>query len=303
MGISEFLQSPEILTAAPGMQPDDLRALILTKAREWFAGHADDTAALARNYAAFGLPHDPAFIRDASDQVALHYFDKLLPLCGTPREYHEFLSRHTDCADAIAQLRECADRRQPALLAGFHFGAIELIAPVLAMHHLPITPVLRFRAAHFSGLAHQRARDMAISGLFGSIAFIEIGKPGTAAALEMSAVLRRNEFLITMIDEKTEYSRKTKLFNREVWGGAGIDRLLKFTPAPVRVFAPAMVRNTDRYRLELSELAADPPDGLVDAAYDRIRDTVRAHPEQWYFLHEEVPWYAAPVAPRKKAGA
>jgi hypothetical protein len=58
MGISEFLQSPEILNAAPGMQAEVLRALILTKTREWFAGHPHDAAALANNYAAFGLPHD-----------------------------------------------------------------------------------------------------------------------------------------------------------------------------------------------------------------------------------------------------
>jgi lauroyl/myristoyl acyltransferase len=178
-----------------------------------------------------------------------------------------------------------------------------LIVPVLAIHHLPITPVLRFRSVHFSGLAHQRARDMAISGLFGSIGFIEIGKPGTAAALEMSAVLRRNEFLITMVDEKTEYSRKTKLFEREVWGGAGIDRLLAFTPGPVRVFTPAMVRIADRFRLELSEIPTDPPNRLIDLVYDRIHQTVRAHPEQWYFLHEEVPFHTTPSATHEKAGA
>jgi lauroyl/myristoyl acyltransferase len=303
MGISEFLQSPEILTAVPGMQADVLRALILTKACEWFAGHPHDAATLTHNYAAFGLPHDPAFIRDACDQVALHYFEKLLPLCGTPRDYHDFLSRHTDCADAIARLKECADRRQPVLLTGFHFGAVELIVPVLAMHHLPVTPALRFRTVHFSEMAHQRAREMARSGLFGSIGFIEIGKPGTAAALEMSAVLRRCEFLITMVDEKTEYSRKTKLFDREVWGGAGIDRLLEFTPGPVRVFAPAMVRDADRFRLELSEIPADPPDRLIDLVYDRIHQTVRAHPEQWYFLHEEVPFHTAPSVAAMKAGA
>jgi hypothetical protein len=288
MGLSEFLQSPELLRFARTARPGAFREKLVARAHEWFSGHPEEREALRSNCRTLGLSDAPAALDILQHHLALHYYEKLLPLCGTPAAYHEYMQSHVDAEEAVSGIRRHLTKDKAVLLVGSHFGAVELIVPVLAMHRIPVTPVLRFRSDEFSRAAHDRAAQMAASGLFSSVNFIEIGKPDTPAALAMSAVLRRREVLLTMVDEKTEYSTPVSLLGRRVWGGAGIDRLLKFTPAPTTVQTVFMVRDGEKYRLESHEVSADA--AMVQRIFSMIEQMVLMHPEQWYFLHEEIPF-------------
>jgi lauroyl/myristoyl acyltransferase len=206
----------------------------------------------------------------------------------TPQQLAAFLAENVVVADGdIEGLRAAIDTGRGVLLATCHFGAVELIGPALMIRGLPVTGVLRFATDAFSRVVQGRAAELAASGLFGRARFIEIGRPGVAAAVEMAAVLRRREVLLAVFDEETDYSIPVHLLGAQVRGGAGLDRLLRFVNAPVSAMTAFMVRNGDgTYRLAVDAA----PDGSVQGMFGRLEAAVREHPEQWYFLHEEVPF-------------
>lgn len=157
------------------------------------------------------------------------------------------------------------------------------------MHKLPVTGVLRFATEQLSESVALKAQQLFASKDFGLARFIEIGKPGTIAAMEMAAVLRRAEVLLAVFDEETEYSKPIALLGRQVKGGAGLHRILKFVNAPVRVVCACMVRiGESSYRLDACEL---PDNGApVEGMYAHLEKVLADHLEQWYFLHEEIPF-------------
>ncbi len=80
------------------------------------------------------------------------------------------------------------------------------------------------------------------------------------------------------------------LFNKKIWGGAGLDRLLRFCNSPVAVFNAWMVRtNQDAYMLQVTEVEGAAEE-VVQNMYENLEDVVGDNLEQWYFLHEEIPF-------------
>ena len=111
-----------------------------------------------------------------------------------PDFYFNFLQNQINYQDICGKLKNSIDAGKGVLLAIAHFGAIEFLAPVLATTKLPLNVVLRFSTEQFSRIAHERALALEKSGFFGPIRFIEIGRPGTSAALEMAAALRKKRY-------------------------------------------------------------------------------------------------------------
>ncbi|MBD3317756.1 MAG: hypothetical protein GF344_18365 [Chitinivibrionales bacterium] len=290
MSLSAYLQSPDNLAASRGKEPSEVKADFLRLGAAWFRDHPRESERIARNLHNLGLTADDEILERIREHIVLHYYEKLLPLCGDPAYFHRFLSRNVDADSAVETLSQSIRNGKGVLLAVPHFGAVEFLAPVSAMHKLPISAVLRFKTAELSRLAHQQVRHMAESGLFSEIKFVEIGKPGTNAALDMAAVLRRGEILLSVFDEKTEYSVPVQLLGRTVWGGAGLHKLLKFAGASVDVYAAFMLRKEDvRYTLQLHPV--DPQtDNPIQRLYNELERKLHEHPEQWYFLHEEIPF-------------
>ncbi|NLD99333.1 MAG: hypothetical protein GX640_05615, partial [Fibrobacter sp.] len=197
---------------------------------------------------------------------------------------------HIDYQDALAQLNESILNQRGILLAISHFGAVEFLTPGLASFKLPLNTVLRFTSEQFSRIAEERAKTLQTSGLFGPIRFIEIGKPGTSIALEMAAALRRKEILISVFDERTDYSKPVTLFGKQVSGGAGLDKLIAFANVPVDVYTAFMIRlENDRYQLKLNKINTEDKN-IIQQMYNNLQNIISSHCEQWYFLHEEIPF-------------
>lgn len=292
MSLSSRLQSPQILESVPGMEPASLKALLLGKGAEWYEENPREQCLIRDNLGYLDLPagHDTCSM--VQEHVALHYYEKLLPLCGGPASYARFLREHVDADRATVMLSEVAGSGSGVLLAVAHFGAVEFIVPELARRRLPVNAALRFTTEQFSEVAHARVEEMARSGDFGPIRLIEIGRPGTRAALDMAAALRRGELLVSVFDERTDYSKPVRLFGTQVWGGAGLDKLLTFAQSHARVFTAFMLRTgMDAYGLVLN--AVDTKGGNpVQEMFCHLEEQVRNHVEQWYFLHEPIPFVA-----------
>jgi len=288
VSLSSTLQK-RIFRLGPSAGRDTLKREAHACTDRWYRDNPSERESIRRNLAVFGLEHGDRTVDAVVHHIALHYYEKMIPLYGTPADYASYL-RETAVVSAAAQrLAAVQAEGRACLLAVSHFGAVELITPSLALHGLDVSAALRFTTQQLSDAALRQARAFHDSGLFGQVQFVEVGKPGVPAALEMAAVVRRGGLLVSVCDERTDYSIPVILRGRRVWGGAGLDRLVRFARAPYRLFAAFMVRTGDeRYRLELTEVDDGSP-APVQALFDALGAVVERYPEQWYFLHEDPP--------------
>jgi len=288
VSLSSHIQE-RLLTLDRGTGTAALKRLVLASGAEWYRDNPAERARLRDNLTAFGLPGDERMVDAAASNVMLHYYEKLLPLFCAPDAYASYLREHVSAGDALAALAEAHRAGTASLVAVSHFGAVELVTPTLALHGLPVSAVLRFTTPQLSEAAAEQARRFADSGRFAPVRFIEVGKPGVVAAMEMAAVVRRGGVLVSVFDERTEYSVPVSLLGRAVWGGAGLDRLMRLAGGRQRLCAAFMERTGDEtYRLTTQEITGT--DTPVQALVERLERMVRSHPEQWYFLHEKIPF-------------
>ena len=289
MSLSKYLQSKEIIQAISGKSPHEARSLVLEKGIDRLSKHPEEGELIKRNLLRFKIAFDSELIARIQEHIVLHYYEKILPLCGDPECYYNFLKENVDVTE-IDILKEATDKGNGILITVAHFGGVELVVPTLSMFKFPIHPVLRFTTEQFSKVAHKHAKDMEASGFFGPINFIEIGRKGTMAALDMAAVLRKRGMLVSVFDEETEYSIPVKLFGMEILGGAGLDRLLRFTNTPVALFNAFMIRtDVNKYQLKFVEIEVT-KENPIQRMFNNLEKIVKENLEQWYFLHEEIPF-------------
>jgi lauroyl/myristoyl acyltransferase len=287
MSLSKYIQQKEFLLSLQNAGPDALRQSVMNRGVEWFSAHSDEGMQIEKNLSGLGIAFDEGLIDRIQQHILLHYYEKLLPLCAEPASYHRFITDHVDTSQAIHIINSLSAAGKSIILATAHFGGVELIAPSLSIQKLPVSAAVRFTTLQFSSLIQSLAQKLSASTLFGQIRFIEIGNPNTAAAMEMAGALRRKDLLITIFDEKTEYSVPATLFGKKIWAGAGLDRLMKFSGVPCALCAAFMVRTSDdSYQLILDEV----PGSDMQALYSNLEIQLKKHLEQWYFLHEEIPF-------------
>jgi|WetSurMetagenome_2_1015567.scaffolds.fasta_scaffold00130_31 lauroyl/myristoyl acyltransferase len=289
MKLSGFLQSPDLLESLPRKTREELRGIVLTKGRQWFDSFPEESMAIARNLRGFSISPTRTLVQDIQNNVLLHYYEKLLPLCHSPAEFHRYLTERFVFPPEMEALEKDAREGAGAVVAVCHFGAVECIPPALAARGIPVYGALRFSTPGLAQAARARAADMAASGRFAPVDFIEIGGGG-AAALDMAAVLRRGGVLLAVFDEKTPYSVPVTLLRRKVWGGAGLDRIVRLAKPGAKVYtAFAERKDGETYGLRLHRLDADDA-SLVQSMYDDLEPLVTGLCSQWYFLHEEIPF-------------
>jgi len=290
VSLSGYLQNAEIMKTIQGKDHHFLKDIILERGRRWYAEHPEEVEIIDNNIAAFGLKGGNNLAEQVKEHILLHYYEKLIGICYAADKFAAYLDQSVTDDGSIEKLQSILSGPSGVLLLISHFGAVELITPFISRHALPITSALRFTTEQFSSLARKRAKELEESGKFGPIGFIEVGKPKTAAALDMAAVIRRGEILTTVCDEETDYSIPVLLFNKKVYGGAGVDRLIKFSRAPLEVVTASMVRTgDDSYRFVVDHINKD-SDEPIQNIFNSLEKALTVNPEQWYFLHEEVPF-------------
>src|SRR5690554_1272679 len=100
--------------------------------------------------------------------------------------------------------------------------------------------------------------------------------------------LKRKKIIFSIFDEKTEYSKPVTIFGKKVSGGAGLDRIARFANTPTDIFTAFMTRNENgTYTLDLKKIEHQ---NSVQKMFDELETIVKEITEQWYFLHEEIPF-------------
>ena len=288
MSLSKTLQSPDILSTIVGKSFDEMKDILMVQGSQYYADNPHEGEMIRQNLASFGLPSDTDTVKRVQEHVIYHYVEKILPLAGTPGQLAEFIEKRIDFSQAKDLLAN-ALQKGSVLIAVSHFGGVESIVTTLAYLNFPITPVLKFTTKTFSDKLQGYAKLMEESGLFAPINFIEIGKPEAQSALLMAKILNKKEILFTAFDEETPHSNPIKLFNRNVLGGAGLDKLLKFAKENVSVFNAFMIRINGNYKLHIMSVDSK-GENPIQQMYDNLQSVLEKHFEQWYFLHEEIPF-------------
>jgi lauroyl/myristoyl acyltransferase len=289
MSLSKYIQTalmPEIRSISSG----DLQQRVLDLGRKWFSDNHEESALIVTNCQKLGVDVTDERIQAIKDNILLHYYEKLLPFTGTLDSYYDFIKTMIDGEETVEKLKASISKGAGVLLASAHFGAIEFTVPYLATHFLPMNVLMKFSTEALSKTAHDMANRFFENGHFGQIKFIELGKPGTSAAMDMAAVLRKKEILLTVFDEKTDYSIPVKLFGKKVWGGAGLHKIITYTARNIALYSIFMIRQKDgRYKLSANEINAESPDAMQQI-YQTLESVLSQHFEQWYFLHEDLPF-------------
>ncbi len=289
MSLSKTLQSKEILSEIQGKDFTYIKERCTEIGMAWFDENPDEAILIRENLKGLGLPVTEEVVQAIKQHIIYHYAEKILPLAGSPKDFADFIDANVDTEEAERLIAEAATKGG-VLVATPHFGGVELVVPTIAKMKQKVNAVMRFSTPELSEKAQSYAKQMAAGGDFEEISFIEIGKPGVSSAMEMAAALRRSEVLFTVFDEETEHSATVDLFGKKVLGGAGLDKLLRFAGADVTLFTVFMTRTGDEtFKMVLKpiDLSAENP---VQQMFVTLEAALEKNLEQWYFLHEEVPF-------------
>ncbi len=289
MSLSKTLQSPEVLKNIQGKSLGEIKESFLAIGETWYQEHSDEEELIRENLTSLNLKNDQETVDAVKAHIVYHYAEKILPHAGTSEEFAKFIDSNVDTTEAKELITE-AKKNGGVLIATPHFGGTELVVPSISRMGFNANAVLKFSTQNLSDKAHQFVDKMAASGEFAPISFIELGKPGSNGALEMAGVLRREEVLFTVFDEETGYSVPAELFGKTVEGGAGLDKLLKFAGASATAFNVFMIRTgEDSYKMKLIKIDFESTNPIQDM-YNNLQEILEDHVEQWYFLHEEIPF-------------
>jgi lauroyl/myristoyl acyltransferase len=286
MSLSKTLQSPDIISSIKGKTIEEIKDILGIHGRKYYADNPQETETIRYNLASFGFPSDSDTVKNVQKHIIYHYAEKILPLAGAPAQLADFVEKRIDFLQAKDMVSN-ALQKGSVLITVSHFGGVESIVATLSYLKFTINPVLKFTTQSFSQSLRSIAVKMEESGLFAPINFIELGKPGTQNALSMARVLDKKEILFTAFDEDTPHSKPVKLFNRNILGGTGLERLLKFAHGNVSVFSAFMIREGERYRLQLFPVD-NITETLTQQMFDNLQSVLEKHFEQWYFLHEKI---------------
>lgn len=274
----------------PDLSLEKLKDHILSKGRQWYDSNPLESETIKKNCLEFGLDCDAQRLKNIQHHILLHYYEKLIPFTMTPHRYAEYLKTRMTLANEISFIKESLSQKKGVLLAVCHFGAVELIGPRLACEGIPFTGTLKFATAGLSNAAKSAAQNLSKTGLFAEIQFIEVGSTTSASPLEMAAVLRRGELLMSVFDELTRYSTEVTLFGKKVLGGAGLQKLVSFMHGEITVcIAFAVRRENETYTLHVASL--DTRDkSIIQTMYRSFETITAGQLDQWYFLHEGIPF-------------
>ncbi|MDR0304056.1 MAG: hypothetical protein LBH98_04705 [Chitinispirillales bacterium] len=288
MSLSKTLQSPEIFLQTAGKSFDEIKKILTVKGGEYYTQNPQESELIKNNLLSFGLPCDAKTVKKVQENIIYHYVEKIFPFTGTPAQLAEFIEKRIDFFDA-RNLISAALKNGSVLIATPHFAGVECITPTIAYMKFLVNAVLKFKTQNLSDKSHNFAKSMEESGLFAPINFIELGKPGSQGALLMANALKKKEVLFSVFDEETPYSKPVKLFGKNVLGGAGLDKILKFVDDNFSVFTVFMIRNGENYEMKLLPIDVK-SENPIQKMYENLEKVLEKNFVQWYFLHEEIPF-------------
>ncbi len=214
---------------------------------------------------------DKTFIK----RIARHIGRGFMVLFYT-KDYHAGLSGVEMAPDAFAQIKAAQAAGQPVIIVSGHFGEWEAIRVMLARAGLPSASI--YREAGNPIFERHFAEAMAVGGA----GLFQTGLKGTRKMLKH---LRAGGIITILLDQRVDDGVPLDFLGKPALSSPIIPELAVKTGA-LLVPAYAPLRADGRV-----EIIVDPPIphgdplDMLQAVNDSLSAQIRAHPEQWYWLH------------------
>jgi lauroyl/myristoyl acyltransferase len=278
IGLSELLQTvfPDIVGRA---SPKTARDLMLAAGSIYYAINTGERKRIEQNVGDLLGPGEKAEAtkRRVFGQILEHYFEKLL-VANRSRAFVEDFVRSRVRVDGLDALDLALEGGRGAIAVTTHWGAVELIPPVLAERGYPLSVVLEAKTP--------RLRAALERVVVGRDVELIIASRGDRVLERIFSSLARGRILVTQADEVDAWRRRPsktiKLFGKSLYFDHSLDFIAKRAQAPA-VGLACRREESFHYCLSCELLAADP--STVDVATASLRfwerRTLEA-PEQWY---------------------
>jgi Kdo2-lipid IVA lauroyltransferase/acyltransferase len=277
-GLSELLQTvfPDIVGRA---SPRASRDLMLAAGSIYFALNTDERKRIEKSVGDLLGPGERAEAtkRAVFGQILEHYFEKLLVANRSRAFVADFVHSRVRVGDLTA-LDRALEGGRGVIAVTTHWGAVELIPPILAERGYPLSVVLEAKTPRLRASLERLA--------VGRDAELIIASRGDRVLERILSALARGRVLVTQVDEvdawRRRASRTIRLFGKSLYFDHSLDFIAKRAMAPA-VGLACRREGGFRYDLSCELLAADP--SSVDVAKASLgfweRRTLEA-PEQWY---------------------
>lgn len=170
------------------------------------------------------------------------------------------------------------NKDNPVLMYTAHLANWELIPRALLLHDFPICAIYR--------KANNQMVDKLISDLRSNFAVRMIAK-GKAGAKQIIAALQNNENVAMLVDQKMNDGIKVPFLGRDAMTAPAIAALALKYKRPI--IPMQMIRRKDSFFELVIHPAIDYADmnvlEIMTEINSQIGNWVKAHPEQWFWLH------------------
>jgi lauroyl/myristoyl acyltransferase len=277
-GISELMQAifPDIASRA---RPETLRDMMVAAGSVYYAFNYGERMRIEDSVSDLLGPGESA---DATKKkvfahILEHYFEKLL-VANRSRSFIDAFVRKRVANRGLEGLDAALARGRGAIAVTAHWGAVELIPPVLVEKGYPVSIVLEARTP--------RLRKALERLILGTDVELIMASRGDKVLERIFGALGRGRVLVTQVDEvdswRKRLTRTIRLFGKSLYFDHSLDFIAKRSgAASVGIFC----RRSDglRYELSCEEIALDP--ASVDVSLRAMRLWERRtmeEPEQWY---------------------
>jgi KDO2-lipid IV(A) lauroyltransferase len=277
-GISELMQTffPAIARRA---RPETARDLMVAAGSVYFALNPLERKRIEAGVSDLLGPGERAEAtkKKVFAHILEHYFEKLL-VANRPRSFIDAFVRKRVAVRGLEGLDAALARGRGAIAVTAHWGAVELIPPVLVERGYPVSIVLEARTPRLRGALERLVvgRDVELI----------IASRGDRVLERIFGALKDGRVLVTQVDEvdawRRRLSRTIRLFGKSLFFDHSLDFIAKRSgAASVGIFCRRS--GSLRYELDCEEIAFDPSaeDVAMKAMKLWERRTIE-EPEQWY---------------------
>jgi Kdo2-lipid IVA lauroyltransferase/acyltransferase len=277
-GLSEIAQTffPDIVRTAP---PEASRELLRAAGLLYYAFNSGERKTIERNIDdLLGAGSRAESVkRRVFGNIAEHYFEKLL-VANRPLGFlRSFVAGRVAC-DGFGRLDAALARGKGVLAVTAHWGAVELIPPVLALRGYPISIVLETKTPRL-----RAALERAVAG---TDARLLIASRGDRVLDRIFGDLAEGRVLVTQVDEADAWRRRRartiRLFGNSLFFDHSLDFIAKRSGSPsVGLYC----RRSEglRYELRCDDIAPDPRvENVAEKALHLWERMLLESPEQWY---------------------
>ncbi|MBN2715561.1 MAG: hypothetical protein JXX14_06875 [Deltaproteobacteria bacterium] len=286
MSISSFLATKENLALVEKKSWKLSRPVIMEKGLGYYAEHPDEVTQIIENLRRIGLPDSDAAVREALEEIVAHYYEKLFALVKRYEAVWICKNRVTLAPGCLEPFEEAKRDGKAVFVAQSHFGATYLLGSVLMVNGYNMNMVGKFPDP-VGAMLERSSKEITERYGIGAVNIINLARPDCDAPMEMLRALIQKQIISNVFDENNEFCRPVTFFGKQIFGGSGMDLILKnFRDDRVVLVTPFLRRTSDEtfiYEVERHYFSSG---DIIDSFYKSLENKVRNHPAQWYFIRE-----------------